>query len=302
MFNNLTPYTAEPPIQELTGPLSRLEEALSGRPFHPPLKQEPMSRGWVPVLPGDDALAHDVNGCAVIRLRTDEKVLPPRAVQREVNERVEEIEQDENRKVGRRERSEIRERVVLEALPTAPITSRYTLCYFDAALNAVIVSEATESRTSDFLTVLRDDLGSLPVQPMRTAIEPAQAMTDWLLDENPPTPFAFNGECVLEDTEGGGTARFKNVDLTSETVREHLRSGMLCNTLALEFDDRSRFTLTDDLRLKKFKLSDVVLEEFEQEIGESADPVSQTSAHLHMVIEEVRKVLGALDHAMREGN
>src|SRR5690554_2185186 len=95
----------------------QLEEVLQGDAFKPCGPQEVSRQGWVsPAGKHSEQLVHAAGGHMLICLLRQEKVLPSSVVNEYVEERVEAVEVEQCRKVRRKERSEIKDAVVLEML------------------------------------------------------------------------------------------------------------------------------------------------------------------------------------------
>ena len=102
-FKNLRAYRMTRGL-ELSAEL--LEAALSKRPFRPCTPAQPLALGWTPAL-GEESqtLAHAAEGRFLLCLHREEKILPASVVRDLLNERVEAIEDQQGRKVYRKETS-----------------------------------------------------------------------------------------------------------------------------------------------------------------------------------------------------
>ena len=92
---------------------------LAEYPFSPCLGLDWFSEGLAPVLPDNGSLTCIAGNTLGFVLHREEKVLPPSLISAKVDETVRRIAQAEHRPVGKRERHEIRERVVDALLPQA---------------------------------------------------------------------------------------------------------------------------------------------------------------------------------------
>jgi len=68
--------------------------------------------------------------------------------------------------------------------------------------------------------------------------------------------------------------------------------------LGLPFADRLTFVLTDTLQIKKLKFLDLVQEELIDRLGEDEDMVSTFIATSAIQVEEIRKLIAALDEEL----
>lgn len=90
---------------------------LAEYPFSPCLGLDWFSEGFAPILPDSGSLTCIAGNTLGFILHREEKVLPPSLISAKVDETVRRIAQAEHRPVGKRERHEIRERVVDALLP-----------------------------------------------------------------------------------------------------------------------------------------------------------------------------------------
>lgn len=115
-FKNLLTYRITQTL-ELTA--EQLEEALRSKPAIVPASQVVQTAGFIaPASKEDDApLAHQVHGVYLVALRTYERMLPARVVNDKLEEKVEEIENSQSRKVYRKEKSQLKDDIIQALLP-----------------------------------------------------------------------------------------------------------------------------------------------------------------------------------------
>ncbi len=259
-FRNLQLY-------RLTAPLrlspEDLGERLSSHAFRPCGSLETASQGWVPPLGRHaETLVHAAAGRIMVCARTQERLLPAGVVKEIVDEKVADIEDAQGRKVGRKEREQIRDDVMLDLLPRAFTRSRLTWAYLAPKDGWLVVDASTPRRAQDLITLLRQSLDSLPAAPPAVRRAPASVMTQWLAGESMPEDFALADECELrEPTEGGGIVRCRRQDLTGEEIQAHLEAGKQAVKLALIWDQRLSCLLGDDLSIRRLRFEDAVQEE-----------------------------------------
>ncbi len=225
--------------------------------------QEPFSYGWKSPLGRQGAqLTHAANGCIMICARREEKILPASVVRERLAEKVEEIEEAEARKVRRREKEELKDILMQQLLPQAFTKSALTYAYIDPKGGWLIVDSSNPSKAEELLNLLRDSLGSLRVKPLTAAQSPASVMTAWLSDKGPQGGFIIGDECELRDPmEEGGIIRCRRQDLMGDEIEPHLKAGKQVVRLALEWDERVSFVLSEDLSIKRLGFMDIIQEE-----------------------------------------
>lgn len=301
LFKNAVIYSFTTPFYISQGDL---ESVLSSEPFHPVGPQELSRTGWVPALPGDDYRVFDSNDCLFIRLRTDTKVLKSSAINREVEELAAAIEREQGRKVRKKEKDELRDQVMLKHLPHALVDSTYTVGYIDLQKQWLIVEAGSFKAAEDFTSFLRKTLGSLPVRPPALELNPGLVLTNTLQPEIGSyltNYFTLGEECTMVGVDGE-KASFKDMDLTSEEVTDHItESGMMVNSLRLSREDQLAFTLTDDFRVKKIRFLDTFQEDvlnYEPEDDDIDAGLSYAQATLFLMTGQFRTLFEALIESM----
>jgi len=104
----------------------------------------------------------------------------------------------------------------------------------------------------------------LSIALLQTATTPQAAMTEWLLAPTPedwPADLSVERECTLKATgEDAASIRYVRHHLLSDDVRKHVTEGKLPTQLALSWDGRVAFVLTETLQLKKVQFLDSVMD------------------------------------------
>ena len=239
-----------------------LNEALNNHAFAPCRGLDTHRIGWVPPLgKHSELLTHASNGKLMLCLRREDRLLPASVVREAVQEKVDEISAQQNRKVGRKEKSDIKDEIIVDLLPRAFTRSTLTYAYIDPANGWLIVDQASTNKAEDLLGLLRESLGSLKVKPLAVNQAPVEAMTDWVFNQA-PGDLIISDECELkEPVDKGGVIRMRRVDLGSQEVQQHASSGRYVAKLAMEWQQRIGFVLSDDLTIKRLRFLDLVMDE-----------------------------------------
>ena len=269
-FRNLTLFRL---LQPFSLSAEQLDEKLALKPFRAGGSLEMETTGWVPPLGREGApLVHVVGEHMVVCARTQKKLLPASVIREVVDERATEIEDEEGRKVGRKERKDLRDDVIQELLPKAFTSSRNTYAGIDPKGNWLLVDSAARNRAEDLTVLMRECLGSLSIAPPKPTRPPVAVMTGWLRGEDLPDGFAIEDECELrEPVEKGGVVRCVRQDLFSDEIQAHLEAGKEVVKLALNWRDRLHFVLGDDLQVRRLRFQDVVTEVAADASGDSKE-------------------------------
>lgn len=277
----------------------KIQDALAARPFMEASSQQSATHGFVPpATHTPDLYAVPCNGALLVCLRTDEKILPGSVVSQETEKEVKRIETEENRKVGRRESKEIKERVIEAMLPRALSKTSHTRALLDLEANRVIVDCSSHAKAENLLSILRETIGGgLPTRMLSTSTCPATAMQAWLLDKEQEGQVfkpSMQVELATPGNEQERKAKLKNFQ--QEEIQRLIEGGMVCRSLELDWDDRMSFVLTGDLGLKRVTLLDRVQDALAE--SDAQDQAALFDAELFLLVSESRNLLNDLVEAL----
>ncbi|WP_040262420.1 recombination-associated protein RdgC [Pseudomonas massiliensis] len=295
-FKNLLVYRL---TQEVPFEPEALEAALASKPARPCASQELATYGFVaPFGKGEDApLLHLSQDFLLIAARKEERILPSSVVRDAVQEKIEEIETEQMRKVYKKEREQIKDEIIQAFLPRAFIRRSSTFAAIAPKQGLILVNSASAKRAEDLLSTLREVMGSLPVRPLTVKIAPTATMTDWVKTQQPAADFYVLDECELRDTgEDGGIVRCKRQDLASEEIQLHLNTGKQVTQLALAWQDKLSFLLDDKMVIKRLKFEELLQDQAEEDGGEEA--LSQLDASFTLMMLTFGDFLPALFEAL----
>jgi recombination associated protein RdgC len=269
-----------------------LEQALTGDRFRPCGPLESAVQGWISLLGHDGPLCVAGNDCFLVCLRREEKLLPSSVVNELLNQRIEHIEAEEIRTVGRREKRELKDAIYYELLPKAFTRSTLTRAYVDVAAERLLVDSANPKKAEDLVSHLRRSLGSLPAQPLSVRHAPSDILTRWIDDIDLPKDFVLADQCELRDPqENGGIVRCRRQDLGTKEVRNHLKVGKRAVQLAVEWEERVSVVLTDQPALKRLRFDDLLAQEATESVGAEPDPVALLETEFMLITLELRRLV-----------
>lgn len=268
-FRNLQLYRLPAPWNQ--GP-EQLLEKLSRHPFQRYSSQDPVSAGWLSPRGSrseDASLLVSVGGHWLVALGVEQKLLPASVINEVAQDKAEEIAAQQGFPPGRKQMKEIKEDVVRELLPRAFSRRRRTALWIDPRGGWLAVDASSPSKAEEVLEVLRESLDELPLKLVKTQRSPAQAMADWLAGGEAPGGFTLDKDCelksVLEDKAAVRYVRHPlEGDGVEEEIRGHLAAGKQPTRLAMTWNDRVSFILTEKLEVKRIGFLDVVQEEAEK--------------------------------------
>ncbi|MGR8930940.1 MAG: recombination-associated protein RdgC [Gammaproteobacteria bacterium] len=283
-FKNLAVYRFTEPFTLMS---ADLEQKLLQQPFRPCGGHDEFSFGWTsPLGKSSDVLVHVSNGFMMICAKKEEKVIPSSVINEMLQEKIDEIEQREARKVIGKERTRIKDELIFELLPRAFSFSRKTFAYIDSQGGWLVVDAASPKKAEDVLSQLRKCIGSLPVVPIGASIKASPVMTYWLSQHDTPKDIVIQDECELRaPEEEGAIIRCKRHDLALPEIKNHLDNGKQVIKLAINWADRLSFLLDENLLVKRLKFLDLIQEQASD--VEAADEVGQFDADFSIMSAEL---------------
>lgn len=289
-FKNLVLFRVPAPF-ELSP--EDMATALATQPFRSCGGLEPFSQGFSPPLGrlGTD-LVHAANGCTLVCVRREERLLPPAVVREEVEDRVARIESMEGRDVRAKERKRLRDEVTFELMPRAFTRSGHTFAYLQHRDGWLVVDAPSAKKAEELLILLGHALEGFTVEPFEAQQSVAVMMTRWLAGERLPPGFVLGDQCELRDpAQEGALVRCVRQDLTAAEVRAHLKAGKVVHQLALRFDERLSFVLGADLALHRVRFEAVD----ELDAQDVSDPRARFDANYAFMCIELSRLLQALE-------
>jgi len=256
-----------------TATVAQIEEALDGARFVECGATQPRSIGWVPPR-GEDhgVLAEAVAGQWLLQLMVESKMVPGSVVKRQVDALAEQIEKQTGRQPGKKQKRELKDQVLLDLLPMA-FTKRAAVKVWIAPQERLLVIDAgSASRADEVLTAIGQALPGFSAQLINTALSPAAAMADWLVSGEPPAGFTIDRDCELKAADGEKpVVRYARHPLDIAEIAQHIAEGKRPTRLALSWQGRVSFMLTEGLQIKKISFLDGVFEGRQAKADEGFD-------------------------------
>ena len=291
MFKSLIAYRISP---LWPADLAAIEEALAKSPFIECGATQQKSAGWVPPRgEAHGALVESIGGQWIARLMTETKSVPGDVLARKVKEKAARIEQETGRKPGRKESKELKDEALLDLLPMAFTKQASTWVWIDPAARLLVLDTASQGRADEVVSMLAEALPGLSVSLLNTQTSPQAAMAHWLAMQEPPEGFSIDRECELKSAdESKSVVRYGRHPLDIAEVQQHIQQGKLPTKLALTWDDRVSFVLTEGLQIKKLAFLDSVFEGTKADEGGFDTDVAIATGELRKLIPDLIEALG----------
>ncbi|WP_036771742.1 recombination-associated protein RdgC [Polaromonas glacialis] len=286
-------------------PLEALEEVLQTAQFMPCGATQPESVGWVPPRGNKSTVMVETVGTQVIlRLSIERRPVPASAVKAEVEARVEKYKQETGReRASAKIRKEFKEEAMQALLPRAFTKRSSTTLWIDPDNKFLVVDSASLTGADKVVSQLIEALSEIPgsrpglmAKPVQTTMAAGAAMAHWLASREAPVGFTVDRDCELKmPDDQKSTVRYSRHTLEIDEVAEHIASGKVPTQLAMTWNERVSFMLTDMAQVRKIKLLDVVLDGV-QENGKDDDGFDTDAAivtgELSALIPDLLEALG----------
>ena len=248
---------------------------------------ELVSQGWSSPR-GNDQLVHTVNRQFLICLTTEKKLLPSSVINQVTKARAAELEEQQGFAPGRKAMKDLKERVTDELIPRAFAVKKNTSIWIDPVNGWLVVDSSSPTIADEVVKLLLKCCDKIPLEGLRVNTSPQSAMTSWLAGNQAPKGFTIDQDTDLKSTtEDKATVKFVRHTIEPDDIQRHLAAGKQCTKLAMTWDDRISFVLTDNLVIKKIKPLDILDENKDKGTNEE----DRFDADMMLMTAEIAKML-----------
>jgi len=238
----------------------QLEKALEPQSFVPATSNELLRQGWDAPRP-NGGLVHVVNKQMLIMLGTEKKLLPSSVINQVAKAKAAELEEQQGFPPGKKAMKELKERVADELLPRAFTLRSNVWTWIDPVNGWLVVDAASPAKADDVVKLLLKAVDKMPLESLRVQKSPVAVMTGWLEADEAPYGFTIDQDTELRATgESRAAVRYVKHTLDPDDIRRHIAAGKQCTRLAMTWNDRISFVLTESLAIKGIKPLDVIKE------------------------------------------
>lgn len=294
MIKNAILYRLSPAfVANMTTRIYDLESAT----FCPCGATQEHSAGFVPPRgEANGALVESIGGHRILKLMIETKAVPGDLVKRKATEQAALIEETTGRKPGKKEMKEIREDAIMSLLPMAFPKQSSHLIWIDPAAGTLVIEASSQSKADVVATALVHAVPDIGLQMLQTTNSPQTCMAQWLTaDSSYELPQHINIErgCELRSSdEEKSVVKFTRHNLVNEEVHRHIQQGKLPVKLALSWDGRVSFVLTDSLQIKSIDFLEGVFD------GRDANAADGFDADVAIMTGELSKLIVDLVNAL----
>lgn len=212
--------------------------------------------------------------------RREEKIIPNAVIKRHLDEYINQINQQENRHIGKKERAELKELIINQLLPSAFSKFNHTSGFIDQKRHLLWVDSASDNKASHFINHLRRALGDLNVALPQTPKSATQLFNDWLAFGEGEGNFTLGDSCELRGPENDPVVlKISKADLSFH-VGHTLRHNKNATQLNVIWQDKVSFTVSPDFRLRRVKF----LPSFHEELEELAQEYDRGKGQIDYLV------------------
>lgn len=220
----------------------------------------------------DDSPMIDINGQIMLVMECQEKKVPSAVLKRETQLRLEKLAQntgDYQVLTSSKMRKQTMETVYNELYARAFVTSKLTKVWINSMTGYVCIDSTSEAKIGQAMTLL-SLFRNTRIVPFETVYHPRQTMRKLLLGEVDSEYFHIGNSCKIYDqTLPGKSIIYKNEQLSSQELMTQLQNGRAVKKLSIDFEDRIRFMLHENLSISGIKILESIQDAEEYESAEA---------------------------------
>lgn len=240
--------------------ISALEVQLSSFAFKPCPPGLLASVGWTSPLDEDNGpLVYASNGCLLICLQIEEKLLPASVVQQKLKEKIKEIESIRKQKVSSQEKYSLKSAVYFSLIPQAFGKIKKIYAYIDTKNSLLILNSTSPKKVEMFTSSFKKTCADIEAKPLNIK-KISNLMANWLRNNNAPKNLTIENNCVFQDPSNQRRMiRCAEQDLFAASMQTLLKEGCEISQISLTWNDQVTFTLKDDFTLQSITYPDSVI-------------------------------------------
>ncbi|KTD82678.1 recombination-associated protein RdgC [Legionella waltersii] len=261
-----------------------IEEALKPCPPH-----ARFIYGWVPAFEAE--MVHEVAGSSLICLGKEERILPRGVINKLLKERVQQIEDQQGRKIKRAEKAQMAEDLEFELLPKSFCVQKRQQALLDTVSGRLVINTSSTNQAAQLTSFLRKSVSGIQIEPIALTENLALSFAQWIQSpETLPQDLQLASDCLLFSLDDEKKrVHCKGYELPADEILTLLAQGMATAEISLIWKERIQFTLTQDFTFKRLKCLDYLVDEL-NEIRELDEEYQRQDAALTILSGELREL------------
>ena len=287
MFRNVRFYRLEGSWPDNEESLSTSLETAGFEPCGPLTER---SSGWVAVDPDNsDLLARRLNGADLLRLRSQSRVLPPAAVNEELEARIDDYRRRMQEAPSPREKRRLKAEARDELMPKALLKSDRIWAYVDLKEKILGIDALQDAAAERVVRRLQASIDGLDIRPLQF-MKPVDELLSAVFFDGAPKQFAAGRECRMQDlADAGSIVRWMEFDLSDKSIRDHVANGMRLTHLAIVYDNIMSCVVNENGVISKLRFLGM-----DDDSEDHGDPLARQDAEFVLITGTLRHLLGDL--------
>lgn len=191
----------------------------------------------------------------ILTIEHQKKLIPSSVVNAELKIRSEKMETAQGYKVGKKQKRDLKEAILIELNEKAFVTSKLINIWINLKEDLLCIETTSGAIVDDIIPLLIRELG-FKGRKLDTENLPSSLMRTLIVDGS-EGEFESGNSCVLKDIVVGSLISYKNEDLYTEAVEKYVSAGKIPEKLEVVFRNESAFfTLDKNLVISKIVIHD----------------------------------------------
>ncbi len=228
------------------------------------------SHGWVaPTKDKDAPLVYSMGHYLLFSLQFEEKVLPSGVIKKELENKISELQQKEDRKIYSKEKKTLRDEITMTLLPKAFTQISQIYACIDTKQQWLFTNTLQADKTKTLLSAFKKCF-DIDIAPLKLKKIP-YILTQWVKQNETPDGIEILDQCLLQDPNSvKRNIRAQSQSLLSPPMQNLIDSGLEVKQLLLGWQDAIKFTITEHMHLKNIRFQDELINDADEAAAESA--------------------------------
>lgn len=279
-----------------------VKEAVEKLLYQPPLSEEGESAGWHIVAKHKPVVYVVDESQILLCARFAKKILPSSVLNAKTDEAANEVAEKQGYSVGRAQRKEIKEQVMLTLLKQAFISEKDVHVWINLAAGYGVVNSASNAQLDSVMSLLGRTFSMFPFLPYEANAPVRSFMTGALfgnveVDDELLMEHSFTIESNKDDNL---KVNYRNYVLSEEEIEKHISADLSVSLLGFTWADRISFNLTSNtsLQIKGVEALNALTEDTAQITLELDENQDSFDANFFMMTKELDALRGDLSRAL----
>lgn len=246
-------------------------------------------------LAGEDRYVIDFNNVLFLKVRTQDKILPSSVVATMLEDKVLEIQENEDRKVGKKEKAALKQQIEDDLLPKAFVKDSYVNIFIDRENKLLVLDNTSDNKVDSVISLLLTSLLEFGF----TKINYVKSFSDMFKDEIISEKHVEQkdnefGSAISLSGDNEKLIRYKNIDLWEDKVFNTITENNI-KDIEIVINEEIRFVFdTDKNTIKGIKLLNIK-QDFQDLIDSSEDLFAMYSSMIIIQKDCIKQIYDKLD-------